>query len=157
MERVPGHSSVLHTSVSSRSGQEAPASFASLITSRPLFLLPPPQVRLHLPQGFQSPTLQSTGNVKLWWEIKYLQWWQQWLHYIFKWLRIVVLVLWVWCFWWWWFSWLLFSLFDWFEITNCSADSIKVGFNDGVVVAFPFHCSYLSPCVLCGAVLQDLE
>ena len=70
MERLPGHSSVLHASVSSRSGQEAPASFASLITSRPLFLLPPPQVTLHLPQGFQSPTLQSTGNVKLWWEIK---------------------------------------------------------------------------------------
>ena len=70
MERVPGHSSVLHSSVSSRSGQEAPAFFASLITSRPLFLVPPPQVTLHLPHGFQSPTLQSTGNVKLWWEIK---------------------------------------------------------------------------------------
>ena len=32
-------------------------------------------------------------------------------------------------------------LFDWIEITNCRANSIKVDFNNGVVTAFPFQSS----------------
>ena len=62
MERLPGHSSVLHHSISFRFGQEAPASFASLITSRVLVLVPMPQVALHSPHADQSPTLQSTED-----------------------------------------------------------------------------------------------
>ena len=53
---------------------------------------------------------------------------------------------------------ILFVFFyGWIEITNRWTESIEVSFNDGVVGAFPFHCSYLSPFVLCGVVLQDLE
>ena len=70
----------------------------------------------------------------------------------------VVLLLWVWCFWWWWwFSWLLVSLFDWIEITNCSADSIKVGFNDGVEFASSFQRSDVQPCFFLIVVLEHLK
>ena len=62
IERLPGHSLVLHHSISFRFGQEAPASFASLITSRVLVLVPMPQVALHSPHADQSPTLQSTED-----------------------------------------------------------------------------------------------
>ena len=41
--------------------------------------------------------------------------------------------------------------------TYFRTDSTKVGFNDGVVSVFPFHCSYLRPFVFCGVELQDLE
>ena len=34
---------------------------------------------------------------------------------------------------------------------------MKVGFNDGVVEASPFHFSYLRPSVFCRVVLVDLE
>ena len=56
----PLHLSVLHTSDSSRLGHLFPSSIASLITSLPLVLVPPPQVTLQSFQAFQSPTLQST-------------------------------------------------------------------------------------------------
>ena len=59
---LPGLSSVLQILVSSRSGHAAPASFASLITSRDLRLVPPPQVTLQSPHADQSPTLQSTED-----------------------------------------------------------------------------------------------
>ena len=62
METVLGHSSVLHTSISSRYGHEAPAWFAFLITSRVLVMVPPPQVALQSPHNDQSPTLQSTKD-----------------------------------------------------------------------------------------------
>ena len=62
MERVPGHSSVLHKSVSSSTEHAAPPFFASWMTSRVLVLLPPPQVTLQSPHADQSPTLQSTGD-----------------------------------------------------------------------------------------------
>ena len=67
-KRLPTtHWSVLHTSVSSRvSGQEAPPFSGAPMTSLALVLVPPPQVALHSPHGFHSPTLQSTRNVKPW-------------------------------------------------------------------------------------------
>ena len=59
--RVPaGHWLVLQGIVSSRAGHVSPPFFGSSMTSRALILVPPPQVTLHSPHGFQSPTLQST-------------------------------------------------------------------------------------------------
>merc|ERR1719507_1238084 len=57
-----GHWSVLQTVVSSNAGHKAPPFSGSSMTSRALHLVPPPQVKLHSPHGFQSPTLQSTGH-----------------------------------------------------------------------------------------------
>ena len=61
-ERLPSHWSVLHGSVNSRTGHAAPPFSGSSTTSLALVLVPPSQVALHSPHGFQSPTLQSTGN-----------------------------------------------------------------------------------------------
>ena len=63
--RVPSHWSVLHVSVSSRSGHKAPPFSGSWTTSLALVLVPPSQVTLHPPQVFHSPTLQSTRNQQL--------------------------------------------------------------------------------------------
>ena len=71
--RAPGHPSVLQTIVSTRAGHVAPPFSGCSMTSRALVLVPPSQVALHSPHRFQSPTLQSTGNVKPWWKGKYLQ------------------------------------------------------------------------------------
>ena len=70
---APGHWSVLQAIVSSRAGHVSPPHSGSTMTSRSIVLVPPPQVTLHSPHGFQSPTSQSTGNVKPWWKGKYLQ------------------------------------------------------------------------------------
>ena len=70
MKKEPGHPPLLQTIVSSRAGHKAPPFSGFTLTSRSLILVPPLQVALHLPHGFQSPTLQSTGNVKLWWGIQ---------------------------------------------------------------------------------------
>ena len=62
MRSEPGHSSVLHTIVSSRAGHVVPPCFGCWMTSRVLVLVPPPQVRLQSPHGDQSSTLQSTED-----------------------------------------------------------------------------------------------
>ena len=48
-------------------------------------------------------------------------------------------------------------LFDCIEITNCSADSSKIGFNDGVVIASPFQRSDFQPGSLFMVVLKHLK
>ena len=62
MRKEPGHPSVLQAIVSSKAGHEAPPFSGSLMTSRPLVLVPLLQVALHFPHGFQLPTLQSTED-----------------------------------------------------------------------------------------------
>ena len=65
MKKEPGHPPLLQTIVSSRAGHKAPPFSGFTLTSRSLILVPPLQVALHLPHGFQSPTLQSTRYPKL--------------------------------------------------------------------------------------------
>ena len=48
-------------------------------------------------------------------------------------------------------------LFDWIEITNCRANSIKVDFNDGVVITSPFQRSNLKPSFFLMVVLENLK
>ena len=62
---IPLHWSVLHISVSSRSGQAAPPFCGSSTTSLVLVLVPPLQVALQSPQAVQSPTWQSTKYPQL--------------------------------------------------------------------------------------------
>ena len=72
---VPGHWSVLQTIICSKFGHASPPFSGSSMTSLALVLSPPLQVALHLPHGFQSPTLQSTGNLKLWWDLCHVFQW----------------------------------------------------------------------------------
>ena len=65
LRKEPGHPAVLQTIVSSKSGHVAPPFSECWMTSRALVLVPPLQVTLQSPQGFQSPTSQSTENPHL--------------------------------------------------------------------------------------------
>ena len=82
---IPPHLSALHTSISSRFGHKAPPCCGSWRTCLDLVLVPPPQVTVHSPHADQSSTLQSTGNVKLWWHI------QEWIFAMIATMIIVII------------------------------------------------------------------
>ena len=52
---------------------------------------------------------------------------------------------------------MIFSLFNWIKITTCIADSMKVGFNNGVAIAYPFHLASLRPGICQHIVLEHLQ
>ena len=113
---------------------------------------------MHLPHGFQSSTLQSTGNIN------------QRANIFYDSNSDCITFssnygLWCSCFEYDAFgdeddddfpnSW--FPFFDWIEITNCRADSCKVDFNDGVVFADPFQSTHLKPASFLIVELKHLK